>query len=540
MAQRNKRNKNKKSGLADSVLGTAEWVLMAFSVTLVFIVFVMQAYTIPTGSMASSLKGAHFKLRCSQCGYLYDYGFDHQRYNLSPNVTPGGDNVVIEPLRTGRGNRVQRTLPPRCPSCGYFMAPVKLSYGRPVVPPERVGPVTKGDRIFVLKCIYQFIEPSRWDVVVFKNPVEPAINYIKRMIALPGETVEIVDGDIYIDGKMARKPENVQEEMWMSVYDNDYHPVEPEIARYNGHTWVQPFVNTEGSQWDLTENSGRLFKLESSPDNIHTIYYDTSKGNDFRASYAYNNPRSYKFMPVCSDLMAQFQVQAGQGDAVLGAELTKYGIRYRGRVNSDGTMVISRIDAEDTITELAAGQGKWVQGDEAKRFRFMNVDHRLVLEFGDSQIEYDLGRDRDDAGTIIKVMPEAKIFGAGELTLSHVGLFRDMHYTQVTQNGDHILRAGAGDPFTLSDDQYFVCGDNSPASFDSRLWDQPGLGNSGREYREGVVPREYLVGKAFFVYWPGGYQPKIGNKGFGPRLVPNTRGMKAIYGGRYQTDTATD
>ena len=60
-------------------------------------------------------------------------------------------------------------------------------------------PVIKGDRIFVLKCIYQFLEPNRWDVVVFNPPMDPKINYIKRMIGLPGEKVEIIDGDVYIN-----------------------------------------------------------------------------------------------------------------------------------------------------------------------------------------------------------------------------------------------------------------------------------------------------------------------------------------------------
>ena len=89
-------------------------------------------------------------------------------------------------------------------------------------------PVANGDRILVLKCIYQFIEPKRWDVIVFKNPPEPAINYIKRLIGLPGEKVQIIDGDIYIDDKIARKPAKIQKELWMPVYNNDYQPVRHE------------------------------------------------------------------------------------------------------------------------------------------------------------------------------------------------------------------------------------------------------------------------------------------------------------------------
>jgi len=79
---------------AGGIFGTLEWLIVAVSVTLIFIVFLMQAYTIPTGSMADTLKGAHFRLRCSQCGYKYDY-------NFQPNA-PGyrmGDNYVFRFVR---------------------------------------------------------------------------------------------------------------------------------------------------------------------------------------------------------------------------------------------------------------------------------------------------------------------------------------------------------------------------------------------------------------------------------------------------------
>ena len=93
-----------------------------------------------------------------------------------------------------------------------------------------------------------------------------------------------------------------------------------------------------------------------------------------------------------------------------------------------------------------------------------------------------------------------------------------------------VLRAGENSPFSLGDDEFFVLGDNSPASFDCRLWDQPGKGNDGGTYREGVVPRDYLVGKAFIVFWPGGQQIYDGAK---VKLMPYVGGMKTLAGGVY-------
>jgi len=54
------------------------------------------------------------------------------------------------------------------------------------------------------------------------------------------------------------------------------------------------------------------------------------------------------------------------------------------------------------------------------------------------------------------------------------------------------------------------------------------VGNNGRLYREGVVPREYLVGKALFVYWPSGFRPFAKSRF---AVIPNVGRMRFIYGG---------
>ncbi|MBN1457357.1 MAG: signal peptidase I [Sedimentisphaerales bacterium] len=467
-----------------SIAETLEWVMVALILAFIFRAFLMEAFRIPTGSMAETLSGEHFHIRCTRCGFKYDVGADSYH-----------------------------SVKPRCSSCGYT-----LPEGTPRV-------LMNGDRVLVLKCIYQFADPKRWDVVVFKNPTNPCENYIKRLIALPGEMVEIIDGDIYIDGVIARKPVNVQHELWMPIYNNDYQPSRQMLDKTgrlsnnpkDEQKWQLPFKNIAGSTWELDADGTVDFLLDSKTDQVNLIYYDSDIGNDFDAKYAYNGGSDIYRATACSDLKIDFQVKPGSVDGFIGAVLEKYGVFYRGRVDLRGHMVLEKI-VDGESRELSSRSISKSSDKDVKRFSFANVDHQLILEFGKNRLKYDLGKGPEDAGEInTEGQPQVQIFGAGKLKLSHVALYRDIYYT-----GRGNLRAGEGDPFTLKEDEFFVCGDNSPSSSDARLWAIEGIGNNGTKYRMGTVPRDYLIGKAFFRYWADANKlfgnlpvvPSIGKIGF--------------------------
>lgn len=75
------------------------------------------------------------------------------------------------------------------------------------------------DRLIGFRFSYWFDDPQRGDIILFSYPVDEKQTYIKRVIGLPGETVEIRDGKIYIDGSSEPLEEDYLKETW--TWEND-------------------------------------------------------------------------------------------------------------------------------------------------------------------------------------------------------------------------------------------------------------------------------------------------------------------------------
>ena len=77
----------------------------------------------------------------------------------------------------------------------FIVAPFKIPSGsmRPTL--------IEGDRILVNKFLYRFREPRRGDIVVFRYPEDRKRSFIKRLIAVGGDTVEIREGAVYGNGQ---------------------------------------------------------------------------------------------------------------------------------------------------------------------------------------------------------------------------------------------------------------------------------------------------------------------------------------------------
>lgn len=468
----------------ESFVTLFEWLLVAFILALLFQGFAMQAFQIPTGSMAETLRGDHFPICCPRCGFSFDVG---------------SGSLSI--------SRAQ------CPNCDSTIGP------------HDIGSMKNGDRIFVLKSIYQFFEPRRWDVVVFKNPTNPKENFIKRLIGLPGETVQLIQGDVYINGQIARKPARVQKELWMPIYLQDHQTVRNNQANEQKssnqrHSETAEFVNETGSAWDVRKTA---CYLNDASGNRHTMVYRTDNLNDFNAGYSYNYSDDYIQKPVVSDLMVTFHVSASTVSK-FGASLEISGVLYSACIERGGAMVFEKTVNGQT-EELRRMLINAKDTGCFERFEFAVVDRQLVLRWGGMRAMYDLTKDPDFApqSNAQDNPPSVRIFSAGPTELRHIALYRDIYYLGTES---FSLRATEDKPLTLKKEQFFVCGDNSNDSHDGRSWNITGVGNGGITYDKGVVPKEYLMGKAVMVYWSQAFCPRPTL----PAMVPNLQNLKIVYG----------
>jgi len=82
----------------------------------------------------------------------------------------------------------------------YFLFQPFIVRGDSMVPS-----FSSGDYLIIDEISYRFSDPQRGDVIVFRYPKNPTQRFIKRIIGLPGETVEIKDGEITVYNKQGQK-----------------------------------------------------------------------------------------------------------------------------------------------------------------------------------------------------------------------------------------------------------------------------------------------------------------------------------------------
>ncbi|WP_425060824.1 Signal peptidase I T [Sporomusa carbonis] len=83
----------------------------------------------------------------------------------------------------------------------YFIVELYMVEG-----PSMRPTLVNGERLVVNKFIYRFKTPERGEILVFRYPRDPSRDFIKRVIAVAGDTIEIKDGRVFLNGQLLNEP----------------------------------------------------------------------------------------------------------------------------------------------------------------------------------------------------------------------------------------------------------------------------------------------------------------------------------------------
>lgn len=377
----------------EGVRETVEAVAIAFILAFVFKTFEAEAFVIPTGSMAPTLFGRHKEVTCQGCRLCYAIGASQEIDQESGILNPGA--------------RLTNSV---CPNCRFVNDVYDV-------------PVFNGDRIVVNKQVSKY---RRFDVVVFKNPEEPHVNYIKRLVGLPGESIRIRQGDIQMRRSDAepwviqRKddPEK-QRDIQLLVYDDRFPPQVLLDAgaeeRWSPSAWTE----TDGSMggWPTIDNawtpepSARTYAADANDGQLHWLRYrNLCPTHDHWASAKATGKLERALEPQLIADFCAFNCDSGYDDELYWSndltldcsvniesvsensqllfELVEGFRTVRCQINPVSGMadiiVISREEGSaDALPETIASVQTDIQGPGDYTVSFANVDDRLCLWVND-------------------------------------------------------------------------------------------------------------------------------------------------------------
>jgi signal peptidase I len=337
-----------------------------------------------------------------------------------------------------------------------------------------------GDRILVNKFAYQFHEPRRWDVIVFKYPGNAKVNYIKRLVGLPGETLKIEHGDVHIldpatgessrqQFRIERKPPDTVLAMLQLVDDSRF-----AARRLTEAGWPSRWTPASPDGW----NQSRVgeYSLANRPSTSWLRYRhlvprhdcwrkvgdqervhleDNYQGHLITDYYAYNDsPPPYDSNGECwvGDLAVEcdVEIQSGVGELLL--DLVEGGVRFRCAIATSSGQAKLSIDngyrpftdsAGHSVVHPAASTA--VRGTGRHRLRFANVDDQLHLWVDDELALFDGPTTYQALGNVSPKWSEQDpadlqpigIAGRGlGLQVSRLRVLRDVYYRAVEPGGD--------------------------------------------------------------------------------------------------------
>lgn len=335
--------------------------------------------------------------------------------------------------------------------------------------PTMLGDAGSGiqDRVLADKLCTMLRDPRRYEVMIFRFPWDERRLYVKRIVGLPGETFEIAGGDLWADGKLARKPDHVNDSVLKAIFP--VHDGGMDIGRAFS---AGPGIAVAGNHATFAADATGELRLRETVRADYLDGYDPDWG--IEAPPTVDGAET----PV-SDLELAATVSLGPSAQELSITL----------MSDEGDLSI-RIapatgdgEAQATLSMLPADGGPPRElGRSAEssssvraggRFRIVarDVDRQFVLYVdGDEwlRVSDDSSGPRTDRPR--RALAALALRGGG--SVEDLVIRRDIYY-QPPHNGQAR--------WEIPEDSYFAMGDNTQGSYDSRSWSLKTFRLPGRE-----------------------------------------------------------
>jgi signal peptidase I len=325
--------------------------------------------------------------------------------------------------------------------------------------PTILGDAASGikDRVLADKLCTMLRDPRRWEVMIFRFPLDERRLYVKRIVGLPGERLEIRGGDVWIDGKIARKPDHVNDSVLKAVF-----PVKDGGIELGRAFAPAEGVEVQGGEARFLSGAEGELRLRSHVKAEYLHGYDP----DWKIPPGTNGTEAVADLELAFDATLDEGAQdlritltADEGDTVFTLPVAGSGrsaaIEFRPvrAAAEPRPLWPDAAGAAPAVTgALPAGRTVRVVARNIDREVTLRVDGELVARIDDDRSPF--RTDRPD-----KALATLAIRGGG--SVGHVIVRRDIYYTPRVDEP----------VWQIPEDSYFGLGDNTQGSLDSRGWE---------------------------------------------------------------------